>query len=68
MLAVIDMSAEYNITEVVDLWNLRHYQLCFLSSHFIQDLEGILKMIRLWTIFSKYAGQEGLRHSAHTEF
>jgi hypothetical protein len=68
MLAVIDVSAEYNITEVVDLWNLHHYQLCFLSSHFTQDVEGILKMNRLWTIFSKYAGQEGLCQSAHVEF
>jgi hypothetical protein len=68
MLAVIDKSAEYNITEDMDLWNLHHYQLCFLSSHFIQTVEGILKMNRLLTILSKYAGQEGLCHSAHTQF
>jgi len=55
-------------SEDVDLWNLHHYQSCFLSSHFSQNVEGILKMNRLLTILSKNAGQEGLCHSAHTEF
>ena len=66
MLTIIDKSAVYNITEDVDLWNLHHNQLCFLSSHFSQNIEGILQINRLLTILSKYAGQEGLCYSAHT--
>lgn len=67
MLAVIDKSTEYNITEDVDIWNLHHYQLCFRSSHFTQNVEGILKVNRLLTILSKCTGQ-GLCHSSHIEF
>lgn len=43
MLAGIEKSAEYNITEDVDLWNLHHYQSCFLSLTFYSEYRGHFK-------------------------